>query len=131
MPTSVVMYSNGLIELDAVGIITGCAVLASATLYVMTGYFKRLIGIIAITDDEKIVKISHLTFWGRKNEISVPLEDIIPLSDCDCNANDVYVKVNRYSSSDYLYLTLKFGNIMDKSKFELVFGSLDVIGFKK
>ncbi|KAG8191156.1 hypothetical protein JTE90_016669 [Oedothorax gibbosus] len=131
IPVSVAMYNYGTMDLDTVGIVTGCAVLASTTLFLMSGYFRRLIGIIAISEDEKTVKISHLTFWGRRNDVSVPSEDIIPLGDGDCNANDVYVKVRRYSSAESLYLTLKFGKIMDISKFELVFGSLDVIGFRK
>ncbi|GIX85697.1 transmembrane protein 186 [Caerostris extrusa] len=97
----------------------------------MTSYFRRLIGIISISKDGKSVKISHLTFWGRKRDVIVPLEDIVPLTESGCSPNDAYVKLVRFSSKETLYMTLRFGNILDKTKFEFVFGSLDVFGFKK
>ncbi|GFT87940.1 transmembrane protein 186 [Trichonephila clavipes] len=130
-PLSVIMYNNGLMELQSVQIVSGCAALACGTLYFITSFFRRLVGIISISKDQKLIKISHLTFWGRKRDLIVPLEDIVPLTDGSCNPNEVYIKLLRFSTEDILYFTLKFGNILDKSKFELVFGNLEVFGLKK
>ncbi|GFR12424.1 transmembrane protein 186 [Trichonephila clavata] len=130
-PFSIMMYNNGLMELQGVQTVSGCAALACGTLYLITSFFRRLVGIISISKDQKLIKISHLTFWGHKKDLLVPLEDIVPLTDGGCVPNEVYIKLLRYSTEDVLYFTLKFGNILDKSKFELVFGNLEVFGFKK
>ncbi|KAF8774178.1 Transmembrane protein 186 like protein [Argiope bruennichi] len=54
---------------------------------------QRLIGVIFLSEDEKSVQISHLTFWGRKKDIIVPSQEIVPLADSACNPNDVYIKL--------------------------------------
>ncbi|GFT23049.1 transmembrane protein 186 [Nephila pilipes] len=131
VPFSVVMYINGLMELLGIQVVSGCAVAACGTLYLITSFFRKLVGIISISEDQKLVKISHLTFWGRKKDLIVPLEDIVPLTDGSCNPTEVYTKLLRYSTEDFLYFTLKFGKILDKSKFELVFGNMEVFGLKK
>ncbi|CAL1283405.1 unnamed protein product [Larinioides sclopetarius] len=127
IPWSISLYQDGLLEASSVGVVSGCAIFACFTLYLLSYYFRRLIGIIFLSDDEESVQISHLTFWGRKKDIIVPLQDIIPLSDSTCNASDIYVKLKRYSCEDKLYFTLKYGKILDKVKFEKVFGTLEFL----
>ncbi|XP_055950465.1 transmembrane protein 186-like [Argiope bruennichi] len=128
VPWSISLYNDGLIEASSVGVISGCAMLACCTLYLLSYYFRRLIGVIFLSEDEKSVQISHLTFWGRKKDIIVPSQEIVPLADSACNPNDVYIKLKRYSCEDELYFTLKYGKILDKMKFEKVFGNLEILG---
>ncbi|GBL98767.1 Transmembrane protein 186 [Araneus ventricosus] len=127
VPWSISLYNDGLIEASSLGVISGCATLACCTLYLLSYYFRRLIGILFLSEDEESVQISHLTFWGRKKDIIVPLQDIIPLADSACNANDIYIKLKRFSCEDKLYFTLKYGKILDKAKFEKVFGTLEFL----
>lgn len=100
--------------------------LATVMLVVMGEFFRRLVGIIYYNPSEDSVKISHLSFWGNRKDIYVPLDDIVPLTDTDDNPMDIYVKLLRYSKpKSKLYLSLKFGGILDSEKFVEVFGSLN------
>lgn len=99
--------------------------LATLMLYVMGEFFRRLVGIVYYNSSESSVKISHLSFWGNRKDIYVPLEDIVPLTDTDDSPTDVYVKLLRYSKpKSKLFLSLRFGGIVDSEKFVEVFGSL-------
>lgn len=99
--------------------------LATVMLYVMGEFFRRLVGIIYYNPSESSVKISHLSFWGNRKEVYVPLDDIVPLTDTDDNPTDVYVKLLRYSKpKSKLYMSLRFGEIVDSEKFVEVFGHL-------
>lgn len=126
IPLSVSFYNSGLMEASSVGVVSGCAIFACTTLYLLSYYFRRLIGVMLLSEDEESVEISHLTFWGRKNDIVVSVQDIVPLAESGCNPSDIYIKLKRFSCDDKLYFTIKFGKILDKEKFEKVFGVLEI-----
>lgn len=130
-PVSVGLYQNGFCDFTFLTVTTGSAALTCFSLYIITSFFKRLIGVIFLAEDKRNVKIAHLTFWGNRNDIVVSIEDIVPLTDGDCKANDAFVKLQRYSCEEVLYLTLRFGKILDKDNFQKIFGSLEILGFKK
>ncbi|XP_035230590.1 transmembrane protein 186-like isoform X2 [Stegodyphus dumicola] len=131
IPIGCIMYKYNLVDLTFINVVVGAATFACLTLYVFTMFFRRFIGIIYVTKDEKYVKISHLTFWGRRNNIILPVQNLVPLTDGECKATDAYMKLHMYNSSEYLYLTLRFGRILDYDKFQNVFGNLEILGITK
>lgn len=100
----------------------GIAMLAGVMLYVMSSFFRRMIGLISTNQDSTIVKISHMNFWGQRVNILVPTESIVPFSEYESNPGDIFVKFLRYDTDTHLYMSLKFGGIIDKEKFSNVFG---------
>lgn len=98
------------------------ATLALSMLYALGEFFRRLIGIMYLNRDHSLVKLSHLTFWGRRKDLIVPVSDIIPLQECG-EHKDTIAKLRRYSTNKYLLFSTRFGRILNKGMFEVVFGS--------
>lgn len=131
LPLSVVFYYKDACDLTSLMVVTGVTTCTCFTLYVATAFFRRLIGTIFIDNEFKNVTIAHLTFWGNRNDIVVPIDEIIPLTDGICHVKDAFVKISRYNTDEVLYLTFRFGKILDKEAFQKVFGDFEILGLKK
>lgn len=102
---------------------------STALLYSFGHMFRRLIGSIYISPDGNLVRISHLTFFGNRQETVVQLCDIAPLVDSNPNMRDIFLRVTATDLTNDalkhpLYLSLRFGGIVDREKFMQVFGTL-------
>ena len=122
VPPTVYCYKIGTVGLEPSMAVIGASALALTMLYIATNFFQRVIGLVAISSDQKLVRLSHLTFFGGRNDVIVPVNDIVPLSDIDERSDDIFVKVRRYSTSDTLYMTLCYGRIENAENFKQVFG---------
>ncbi|NXM26770.1 TM186 protein, partial [Oxyruncus cristatus] len=103
---------------------TGLAVFAGAMLYSMSYFFRRIIGFIYLSETGQTVRVAHLTFWGRRNDIYCPIETVVTLDEVGDSKEELLLQFKRYNSTDTLYFTLKYGQIVDREKFTLIFGEL-------
>jgi len=125
VPPTIYYYNIGDIALEpCVGIITMSTV-ALVMLYIFANFFQRVVGLVALSSDEKLVRLSHLTFFGGRNDVFVPVDDIVPLSDTSEVSNDIFVKVRRYSTTDTLYMSLLYGRIENAETFQKIFGIIN------
>ncbi|XP_072275008.1 transmembrane protein 186 isoform X2 [Pyxicephalus adspersus] len=103
---------------------TGIAVFAGVMLYSFGYYFQRIIGMIYINQENTTLKVSHLTFWGRRKDIYLPIADVKPMSETGDRKGEVLLQFKRYSRPDVLYFTKRYGQILDEEKFNLIFGEI-------
>ncbi|XP_075292981.1 transmembrane protein 186 [Opisthocomus hoazin] len=103
----------------------GVALLAGAMLYGMSYYFRRVIGLIYLSRDGRNVRVSHLTFWGRRNDLCCPVEAVMPLAEVGDRKGEPLLQFKRYDSADVLYFTVRFGQIVDREGFTQIFGELE------
>ncbi|CAI9547755.1 unnamed protein product [Staurois parvus] len=103
---------------------TGLTVFAGVMLYSITYYLQRIIGMIYVNQEATTLKISHLTFWGKRKDIFLPVEDVKVLSETGDIKGEVFLQIRRYSSPDVLYITKHYGQVMDKEKFQFIFGEI-------
>lgn len=93
---------------------------------VMGEFFRKLIGIIYVSPSTRIVKIAHLNFWGNRKEVCYHINDIIPPSDIGENISDAFVKIRFEDSTiPLLYLSVKYGQVLDEKLFSQVIGFRD------
>ncbi|XP_009993830.1 PREDICTED: transmembrane protein 186 [Chaetura pelagica] len=104
---------------------TGVALFAGAMLYGMSYFFRRVIGFIYLSETGRVVRVAHLTFWGRRNDIYCPLETVMTLDEVGDSKGELLLQFKRYNSTDILYFTIKFGQIVDRQKFMQIFGELE------
>ncbi|KAK2166874.1 hypothetical protein LSH36_34g06021 [Paralvinella palmiformis] len=123
VPSVSAMYLLGSVSQKALTMTIGIATLAGVMLYIMSYLFRRVLGIIAISDDGNVVRFSHMTFWGNRTDVYVPTENIVPLSDYCTNAKDIYIPLKTYDSSDVLYMSFVLGKILDYDSFQKIFGN--------
>lgn len=131
LPMTLGFYCFGKASTTTALVVTGVASFTSVSLYIFSSFFKRIIGIIFIDEDKRNLKIAHLTFWGKRKDIIVPIDEIIPLTDYDNNPFDVFVKLRRTSSEETLYVTLRFGKIINEATFKEIFGNIEIPKSKK
>ncbi|KFQ76412.1 Transmembrane protein 186, partial [Phaethon lepturus] len=104
---------------------TGIAFFAGAMLCGMSYFFRRIIGLIYLNETGRTVKVAHLTFWGRRNDIYCPIETVMTLDEVGDRRGELLLQFKRYNSTDILYFTIKFGQIVDKQKFMQIFGEFE------
>lgn len=122
VPPTVYYYNIGAVAFQPCMGVLAVSTLAMTMLYIFANFFQRVVGLVALSDDKKLVRLSHLTFFGGRNDVIVPVDDIVPFSDSFERSGDVFVKVRRYSTSDTLYMTLVYGHIENVDAFKRVFG---------
>jgi len=125
VPPTIYYYNVGEVGLEACVGVTAVSTLALIMLYIAANFFQRVVGLVALSTDQKLVRLSHLTFFGGRNDVVVPVDDIVPLSDVGERSTDVFVKVRRYSTADTLYMSLLYGDVTNAEVFHKVFGVVD------
>nr|XP_056722577.1 transmembrane protein 186 [Euleptes europaea] len=103
---------------------TGIACFAGVMLYAMSYYFRRIIGMMYLNEDGTMLRVAHLTFWGRRNDIYCPVETVMTLTDVGDDQNELLLRFKQYGEDRFLYFTLRFGQVVDKEGFTKVFGKI-------
>ncbi|XP_063592725.1 transmembrane protein 186-like isoform X1 [Penaeus indicus] len=116
---------NGVLDTQVFASTAAVGGLAFVMLFVMGEIFRRTVGHIYYNARKDIVKVSHLSFWGNRKDIFIPVEDLVPITDTSDIPSDIYVHLLRFSKpKDSLYLFLRFGGIRDTEKFTYALGLL-------
>ena len=100
------------------------ATFALMMLYAMSVFLRRIIGIIYLHQDRNHIKVAHLTFWGNRRDLSIPVSDVIPIAESGDKPSEILLRLKRYSTADKFYFTLKYGQVTDRKRFCEVFGDL-------
>ncbi|XP_041061688.1 transmembrane protein 186 isoform X2 [Carcharodon carcharias] len=124
LPTVYYFYLLEQIQYALLSYITGLSGFAIIMLYSMSYYLRRFIGMLYLNELGTTLKVSHLSFWGRRKDFYVPVEDVMPLGDTGDTANEIILQFKQYNSTEVFYFTVKFGQVVDKQKFLQVFGGL-------
>lgn len=114
---------------DASSNLEGClntttiCVFACVMLYIFGNIFNKMIGFAYVSreDGRKWIKLSHLTFWGRRRNIKMPVEDLLPLPS-DSSTATLYQVMYQHSDPKIRFiLPLRFATIYDPQQFERCF----------
>lgn len=83
---------------------------------------NKLIGFAYVKPKSKTVKISYLDNWGRRQDVHMPIQDLVPLSDLPVSVWDpVYLTLRTFTSNQTFKLNMKLGVVLDDDKFNDVF----------
>ncbi|XP_008407081.1 transmembrane protein 186 [Poecilia reticulata] len=122
LPPVYFLYFQGIVSLYLVSYSTGIALFAGGMLYIASHLFRRVVGMMYLDPSLTTLKVSHLTFWGKRQDIYLPVSDIMTIADTGDSASETILKLKRYSSPDTFYFSTRFGRVIDKQGFEKVFG---------
>ncbi len=103
---------------------TGIAVFAGIMLYSISHNVRRVVGMMYLDSTQTVLKVSHLTFWGHRRDIYVPVSDVKTLGDSGDTKGEPILRLKRYSCPDTMYFSTRLGRVVDRNAFEKVFGSL-------
>ncbi len=125
VPPAVYQYHLGLLSDYVFHSVVSVATIAGLMLYVMSAYFRYVVGVISLHKTDDIVRFGTLSFWGNRRNVYVPVKEIVPLSELIDSPTDVYVKLRRYNDPKWkMLLVSRGGVIVDKKKFLHILGSV-------
>ncbi|KAA0712357.1 Transmembrane protein 186 [Triplophysa tibetana] len=125
LPTVYYLYLQGQASVTLLTYTTGIAVFAGIMLYSISHYVRRVVGMMYLDSAKTTLKVSHLTFWGHRRDIYLPVSDVMTLGDAGDTKGEPILHFKRYSSSDSMYFSTRLGRVVDKDAFEKVFGSME------
>ncbi|XP_071498862.1 transmembrane protein 186-like [Diadema antillarum] len=116
-------HSLGVVATWQLQFCIGTATFALFMLYAMSFYLRRVIGAMYMHKKGHVIKVSHLSFWGTRQDLLVPVNDIVPLGEGGNKEGEIVKKLERYSTKQTLYYTLRYGRVINPEAFEEAFGS--------
>lgn len=123
LPPGYYGYSQGLLTLNTVCLMSGISGLALTMLCWMSYFLRRLVGILYLNESGTMLRVAHLNFWGWRQDTYCPMADVIPLTETKDRPQEVFVRIQRYSGKQAFYVTLRYGRILDRERFTQVFGA--------
>ncbi|KAK5866231.1 hypothetical protein PBY51_020438 [Eleginops maclovinus] len=123
LPPVYFFYLQGDVPFFLVGYSTGIALFAGAMLYTASHFFRNVVGRMYLDLSQTTLKVSHLTFWGRRNDIYLPVSDVMTIADTGDTVKEKILKLKRFSTPQTLYFSTHFGRVVDKQGFKKVFGT--------
>lgn len=124
LPPVYFYYLQGDLPFFLVSYTTGIALFAGVMLYTASHFFRRVVGMMYLDPSQTTLKVSHLTFWGRRHDFYLPVSDVMTIGDTGDSVNETIMKLKRFSSPQTLYFSTQYGRVVDKQGFEKVFGTL-------
>ncbi|CAJ1053217.1 transmembrane protein 186 [Xyrichtys novacula] len=124
LPPVYAFYLHGDVPISLVSYTTGVALFAGVMLYTASHFLRRVVGMMYLDPSQTTLKVSHLTFWGRRNDIFLPVTDVMTIADTGDSRNEMILKLKRFSSPQTFYFSTHYGRVVDREGFEKVFGPL-------
>ncbi|KAK2819570.1 hypothetical protein Q7C36_021216 [Tachysurus vachellii] len=124
LPAVYYFYLQGQVSFSLLSYTTGIAAFAAIMLYIISHYIQRVVGMMYLDHTHTTLKVAHLSFWGHRRDMYVPVSDVMTLGDTGDSPGEAILRLKRYSCSDTMYFSTRLGRVKDKNAFEKVFGTL-------
>ncbi|XP_062402093.1 transmembrane protein 186 [Sardina pilchardus] len=124
LPPVYYLFLQGDLSLDVVNYSFAIAAFAAVMLYSISNFSRRVVGRMYLDSSGTTLKVSHLTFWGRRNDVYMPVDDIMTLGDVGDSPKETILYLKRYSTKKKMYYSTRFGRVVDRRGFQKVFGSV-------
>ncbi|XP_033827137.2 transmembrane protein 186 [Periophthalmus magnuspinnatus] len=122
LPPVYYLYLQGDLSLFFVCYSTGIAGFAGLMLYTASHFFRRVVGMMYLDPSQTTLKVSHLTFWGKRSDLFLPVSDVMTIADTGDATTETILRLKTYSGPETLYFSTYYGRIVDPEGFEKVFG---------
>ncbi|CAL8333813.1 unnamed protein product [Lota lota] len=123
LPPVYYLYFTGELSYFLVSYSTGVAALAGVMLYTASHFLRKVVGTMYLNSSQDTLKVAHLTFWGRRANVFLPVSDVMTMGDTGDSLTEPVLRLKRYSNAQTMYFSLSYGRVVDKRAFQKVFGS--------
>ncbi|RVE44531.1 hypothetical protein evm_010816 [Chilo suppressalis] len=120
--TSIAVPSSGLLQVaglvpDHTFLLTAyIGLTAAAVLSLGTLPLSNVIGFLYISEDNKLIKISSVNFWGKRVDKIVSVEDWIPMLELPQRKLDMIYLLPQLSDGKKYKLFIRFGDLLNAKK---------------
>lgn len=123
LPPVTLLHLQGSVSLPFVCYSAAVALLAGVMLYTASHFLQRVVGAMYLDQSQRTLKVSHLTFWGRRHDILLPVEDVMTVGDSGDSPGEIILRLRRFSNSHIFYFSTRLGRVVNTQGFQKVFGT--------
>ncbi|KAK2726580.1 hypothetical protein QYM36_007432 [Artemia franciscana] len=118
------LSTQGLVNESELSNVVVISVIALGMLGVMGELCRKLIGFMYIDKSGENLRVAHLTFFGNRRDIIIPVNDVVLVEELPDELTDIYIRMRTYSNKYNFLFTLRFGEVLDVESFKKVFGKV-------
>ncbi|KAH8390184.1 hypothetical protein KR200_009242, partial [Drosophila serrata] len=124
MPIAFALGHAGQVTTDALGIYAAIGVSGLATLTIASYAATNLVGFIYVNEQQDLLKLAYVDFWGRRKETLVDPQDLLPSWEQRTPSRLKFVSpiCLRSDPSRQYKLLSRLGHVSDPQLFEGLFG---------
>jgi len=123
MPFSIKLLADEQILPHQVLLTAGFGVGSLVVLGLVGELFRKFVGILYLSEDRTKVIVSHNNFFGQRKDVTLSVDDIIPISETSETAEDLVWKLQLYSGNPkYYYICTRYGGILSRKGFREIIG---------
>lgn len=124
-PIVFALGSAGQLSTDALAIYAAIGVTGLITLTLASYASSNLVGFIYVNEEQDLLKLAYVDFWGRRQETLIETEDLLPSWEQGSPSRLRFVSpICLRSDSKRRYKLLnRFGHVSDRQLFEGLFGN--------
>lgn len=106
-------YKEGIVSYPQ--LLYGCSAAIGTTivLLVLSYGFSKVIGELAFSHSTNTVRMSTLTFLGYRRETCIPLDHIVPYTDCQRKSLSIVQRLETVHPHCVYYYSLRYGQVRD------------------
>ncbi|KAK6172924.1 hypothetical protein SNE40_016487 [Patella caerulea] len=97
----------------------------TVALYILSALMPRIVGELGINKNSDEIRLSYLSFWGKRQDLLVPVDMLVPFGEIVESSKKDYQVIKLRDMSDKWYLFPQYAKLLEKSKIESVFGKME------
>ena len=113
LPPMGYMYLHGDITTKTMSYATVATLGTTGVLFILSHYFRRVVGEMTFVQSSNQLRLSTLTFAGRRRNLKFDVEDIIPFLDSQLRMGGAIQRLELRNHSEVFLYSLKYGHILD------------------
>jgi hypothetical protein len=115
--SSIIIHECGLIhDIELLMVTNGLMFFALIMLFAMSRLLVRVVGRIYLSKDGRTFVISHLNFFGKRRDIKMNVEEILPPSSLN-ELEDKIFKLKIKNLDGSMFVPVRYGNWFNKNAF--------------
>ncbi|XP_070151705.1 transmembrane protein 186-like [Polyergus mexicanus] len=124
VPVMVGLYLTDIVSSDTTTSVIGSSVIITIWLHSFGIVCNNLIGYVYMKLDKEKVILSYTNYWGKRIDMEIAINEVIPISDNPISITDpLYKKVIFFSQKQRLKINMKVGQIIDMDNFKCILGT--------
>ncbi|KAM0737538.1 Transmembrane protein 186 [Formica fusca] len=118
------LYLTDIVSLDTTTSAIASSVITTIWLHSLGILCNNLIGYVYMKLDKQKVILSYTDYWGKRIDMEIAIDEIIPISDNPISITDfLYRNVIFFSQKQRLKINMKLGRIIDTDNFKCTLGT--------
>ena len=113
LPPMGYMYLHGDITTKTMSYATVATLGTTGVLFVLSHYFRRVVGEMTFVQSSNQLRLSTLTFAGRRRNLEFDVEDIVPFLDSQLRMGGAIQRLELRNHPEVFLYSLKYGRILD------------------